>query len=78
MQTSVPCVANNASFVDDDIKGKSFVTIIITEKRQQNAPDIATVVNFGVSFLHLSETENTAKPIADNNPKINPNKDPSL
>ena len=32
---------------------------------KQNNPAIATVVNFGVSFLHLSVTENTEKPIED-------------
>ena len=32
----------------------------MAENIQQNNPANATVVNFGVSFLHLSETENIA------------------
>ena len=34
----------------------------------QNIPAIATVVNFGVSFLHLKETEKTEKPVAEIKP----------
>ena len=37
------------------------VNATITQKR----PAIATVVNFGVSFLHLNVTENIEKPIED-------------
>ena len=39
---------------------------------KQNKPAIATVVNFGVSFLHLKVTENTENPIDDVIPKTNP------
>ena len=39
---------------------------------KQNNPAIATVVNFGVSFLHLNVTENTEKPIEDVIPNIKP------
>ena len=39
---------------------------------KQNNPAIATVVNFGVSFLHLKVTENTEKPIEDVIPKAKP------
>ena len=42
----------------------------------QNKPAIATVVNLGVSFLHLKETEKTEKPIAETMPKTKPTKDP--
>ena len=42
---------------------------------KQNSPAIATVENFGVSYLHLSDTENTEKPIEDVRPKINPNRE---
>ena len=42
---------------------------------RQNKPEKATVVNFGVSFLHLKVTENTEKPIEDVIPKIKPIKD---
>ena len=31
----------------------------IDENKQQNKPATATVVNFGVFFLHLKETEKT-------------------
>ena len=41
-------------------------------KTKQNNPATATVVNFGVSFLHLNETENTEKPIEDVIPKRKP------
>ena len=41
-------------------------------------PAMATVVNFGVSFLHLKETEKTEKPVAEIKPNSNPRKDPSL
>ena len=39
---------------------------------KQNNPAIATVVNFGVSFLHLSVTEKTEKPIEDVIPNMKP------
>ena len=39
---------------------------------KQNNPAIATVVNLGVSFLHLSVTENTEKPIDEVIPKRKP------
>ena len=45
---------------------------IIAAKTKQNNPAIATVVNFGVSFRHLSVTEKTEKPIDDITPKRNP------
>ena len=45
---------------------------IAEETIAQNMPAIATVVNLGVSFLHLKETEKTEKPIADDKPKTNP------
>ena len=44
-------------------------------KTKQNSPAIATVVNFGVSFLHLRVTENTEKPIEEVIPKIKPIKE---
>ena len=51
------------------------LNITIVANTKQNNPAIATVVNFGVSFLHLSVTENIEKPIEDVRPKINPNKE---
>ena len=41
----------------------------------QKNPAKATVVNFGVSFLHLKVTEKTEKPIDDVKPKTKPIKD---
>ena len=48
--------------------------IIIPEKTQQNNPAIATVVNFGVSFRHLSVIEKTAKPTDERSPNTKPKK----
>ena len=42
---------------------------------KQNKPENATVVNFGVSFLHLKLTESIEKPIDEVIPKIKPIKD---
>ncbi len=44
---------------------------------KQNKPEKATVVNLGVSFLHLKETEKIEKPIEDVIPNIKPIKDAS-
>ena len=49
-----------------------FIKIINTANITQNNPARATVVNFGVSFLHLRVTENTENPIDEVIPKINP------
>ena len=40
--------------------------------KTQNNPAIATVVNLGVSLLHLRLTEKTEKPIDEVIPKIKP------
>ena len=39
---------------------------------KQKKPENATVVNFGVSFLHRKVTEKTEKPIEDAKPNIKP------
>ena len=52
--------------------------IIIDEKITQKNPAKATVVNFGVSFFHLNETEKTEKPIEAERPNTKPIKDFSL
>ena len=75
-QTNVPCNANKLSFLLDERKSKSFWTIITNENKQQNKPAIATVVNLGVSFLHLNETEKIENPNADARPNIKPLTDP--
>lgn len=49
-----------------------FDKIIIVANTKQKKPAKATVVNFGVSFLHLKVTEKTEKPIDDVNPKTKP------
>ena len=45
------------------------ITNVATKNKN---PAMATVVNFGVSFLHLKVTENTENPIDDVIPNINP------
>ena len=52
--------------------------IAIDEKTTQKIPAKATVVNLGVSFLHLKDTEKTEKPIEAVRPNTNPIKDFSL
>ena len=42
---------------------------------KQKKPAKATVVNLGVSFLHLKVTEKIEKPTEDVNPNINPIKE---
>ena len=74
-QTRVPWVANNASFLLVDIKLRSLIVINIDENMQQNKPAIATVVNFGVFFLHLKVTEKIEKPIEEVIPNTKPIKE---
>ena len=52
--------------------------IAVDEKTTQKNPAKATVVNLGVSFLHLNVTEKTEKPIEAVRPNTNPTKDFSL
>ena len=52
--------------------------IAIDEKTIQKKPAKATVVNLGVSFLHLNVTEKTENPIEAVRPNTNPIKDFSL
>ena len=56
-------------------KTKSLDEIIIAATVKQKKPAKATVVNFGVSFLHLKVTEKTEKPIEEVIPNIRPNKE---
>ena len=71
-QTRTPCVANKASFLLLDKKLLSLTESITNENKQQNKPAMATVVNLGVSFLHLKDTEKIENPNAETNPKIRP------
>ena len=51
------------------------IKIISAANIKQKSPATATVVNLGVSFLHLSETENIEKPTEEVIPKRNPIKE---
>ena len=53
-------------------KTKSLFKIIIDAKITQNNPANAVVVNFGVCFRHLNDTENTEKPTDEVIPKTKP------
>ena len=61
-----------------DKKLASLDIINADENKKQNNPAKATVVNLGVRFLHLKETENIEKPKADKRPTSKPNRVPSL
>ena len=61
----------------DDTRLVSVSTNITIETIAQNKPAIATVVNLGVSFLHLKDTEKTEKPNAEASPNNNPNNVPA-
>ena len=77
VQTRNPCKADREEFLTEI---KILLSLNIRTKiatAAQKIPAIATVVNFGVFFLHLSETVNPAKPKEDNRPLIKPNKEPS-
>ena len=76
--TRVPCRENKEPLQLEEKNTKSFVIIAIDEKITQKKPAKATVVNFGVSFLHLNVTEKTEKPIEAVRPNTNPIKDFSL
>jgi len=75
-QTKVPCSANKLEFLLLDKKSKLLLIIIIVENKQQKRPAKATVVNFGVSFLHLNVTEKIEKPTAEVKPKRSPVSEP--
>ncbi len=72
IQTSVPCTEKSPWFILEDNRLESVSTSITVEIIAQNNPAIATVVNFGVSFLHLRDTEKIEKPNADARPNNNP------
>ena len=76
MQTKVPCTEKSPWFLLDDKRLVSVSTNITMDTIAHNKPAIATVVNFGVSLLHLKDTENTEKPNAEASPKNNPNNVP--
>ncbi len=73
--TIIPCNENIALLQLVAKKACLLIKIINEANIKQNNPATATVVNFGVSFLHLSDTEKTEKPIEDVIPKRNPIKE---
>ena len=73
-QTKVPCKENSELLKLDEKNTCPFNKIITVAKIKQNNPATATVVNLGVSFLHLKVTEKTEKPTEEVIPKINPTK----
>ena len=58
-----------------DINFISLDKIIIPATIKQKKPAKATVVNFGVSFLHLKVTEKIEKPIEEAIPNMSPNRE---
>ena len=75
VHTKKPCNVDNEVFLIEISRSFSEKNKTITENSAQKIPAIATVVNFGVSFRHLSETVNPANPKPDNNPFTKPNSD---
>ena len=76
MQTKVPCTEKSPWFLLDDKRLVSVSTNITIDTIAHNKPAIATVVNVGVSFLHLNDTEKTEKPNAEASPNNSPNNVP--
>ena len=76
--TNNPCKADKDEFLNVVKKLASVKIKTKKEKTAQNNPAIATVVNFGVSFLHLKETEKMENPNAEARPNDKPNKEPLL
>ena len=56
-------------------KGCFVIKITSEANTKQNKPATATVVNLGVSFLHLSVTEKIENPIDEVSPNTKPNKE---
>ena len=75
-QTNEPWTEKRASFLLEDINALPSINKIRIETAAQRAPANATVVNFGVSFLHLKDTEKIEKPRAERIPNKKPNNDP--
>ena len=72
----MPCKADKEEFLN---VVKKLVSLKIKTRKEnvpQNNPATATVVNVGVFFLHLNETEKKEKPNADRSPTTKPNKVP--
>ena len=76
-QTKSPCNAESEVFFKDTSTVLSLNNKTKIETMAQKIPAMATVVNFGVFFLHLRETVNPAKPNDEINPLTKPNSVPS-
>ena len=72
----MPCKADKEEFLNVVKKSVSLKIKTRKENVPQNNPATATVVNVGVFFLHLNETEKKEKPNADKSPTTKPNKVP--
>ena len=78
IQTKRPCKADK-----DELLNVIKILLSLKIKTQSDKPPptkpaTATVVNFGVPFFHLKETEKIAKPNADKRPLTKPNSVPIL
>ena len=73
--TKQPWIAKSPWFLLVDKKLRSLFKIITAENKAQIKPAIETVVNLGVSFLHLNETENIAKPKEEVKPNNSPDRE---
>ena len=76
-QTKNPCNAESEVLFKDISMLLSLNNKTRRETAAQKIPATATVVNFGVFFLHLRETVNPAKPNDESNPLTKPNSVPS-
>ena len=74
-QTKVPCIENKELLQLVEKNTCPLNRIIIVANIKQKKPAKATVVNFGVSLLHLKVTEKTEKPTDEVIPKTNPTKE---
>ena len=75
IQTKVPCKDNKKPLWLVEKKGRLLFEINKVATMKQKKPEKATVVNFGVSFLHLKVTEKIEKPIEEVIPNMSPNKE---
>ena len=75
-QTKKPCNVESEVFFNDIKILLSFKNKINIDTKAAKTPPIDTVVNFGVFFLHLSETVKAAKANCEINPLTKPNNVP--
>ena len=75
IQTKVPCKENKKPLWLVEKKGRLLFEINKVATMKQKKPEKATVVNFGVSFFHLNDTEKIENPIDEVIPNTIPNKE---